>query len=159
MARIIVQNRERYCSRKRLVPWEIGLRTGDVITAVNGRDIATPQELRQAMQRAGTNREITLKVQHGDRQRELRVHLDGRSTGAEDRYALQRLARRMEQLEGSIQEQGDFNRSRQDRYGRGQDMDTESYRDLQEMRRLLHQLDNRLRDIEQNQPYSRSQGR
>lgn len=138
---------------------EAGVRLGDVITAVNGRDVATPQEWRQATQRVGTGREIILDVQRGDRQRVVRVHLDGLSARAGDARAFQQLQRRMEQLEDRIQDQGDFSRNRPDRYGRSQDTDADSVRDLQEMRRLLHHLDNRLRDLEQNQQFSRSQGR
>jgi C-terminal processing protease CtpA/Prc len=138
---------------------EAGLRLGDVITAVNGRDVATPQEWRQATQRVGTGQELVLDVQRGDRPRAIRVHPDDRSARAGELRAFQQLERRMEQVEDRIQDQGDFNRNRLARYGRSQDMDADSFRDLQEMRRLLHQLDNRLRDLEQNQQFSRSQGR
>jgi predicted metalloprotease with PDZ domain len=130
---------------------EAGLRPGDVITAINGRDVTTPQELRQALQQAGSRQEIVLEVQRGDRQREVRVYLDGRAEGAEETRALQRLARRIEQLEDRIQEQADFNRDRQDRYGRWQGSGADQSRDVQEMQRRLQQLDSRLRELEQNQ--------
>jgi C-terminal processing protease CtpA/Prc len=133
---------------------EVGLRPGDVITAVNSRDIATPQELRQAVQRAGTGREITLEVLRGERQREVRFHPDGRSARAEDVYALQRMARRIAQLEDRIQDRDDFSRDRQDRYGRWQG-DAYSSRDIQEMQQQLQRLQDRLRDLEQYQQSGR----
>lgn len=102
---------------------EAGLRRGDVITAVNGRDIATPQDLHQALQRLGSRRDITLDIQRGEQQKEVRARLDGRS----------------------------ISHNSQDRYGRGQGAYSEEFRDIQEMQRRLQRLENRLRDIEQNQ--------
>jgi C-terminal processing protease CtpA/Prc len=133
---------------------EAGLRQGDVITAVNGRDIATPQELRQAVQRVGTGREITLEILRGDRQREIRVRSDSRSAGGEGMGVFQRLARQIEQLEDRIQERANSSRGSQDRYGRFQG-DGQSSRDVQEMQRQIRQLESRLRDIEQQQQSGR----
>jgi C-terminal processing protease CtpA/Prc len=132
---------------------EAGLRRGDVITAVNGRDISSPQELRQAIQRTGTGREVTLEVQRDDRQKEIRVRPEGRSVSGEGMGVLGRLARQIEQLEERIQERAN-NRDRQDRYGRYQG-DAQSSRDIQEMQRQIQRLEERLHEIEQHQQNGR----
>jgi len=137
---------------------EAGLRPGDVITAVNGREVATPQELRQAVRRAGAGQGLTLSVLRGDRHLSLRAHLEGRAAGAEEAYALQRLARRMRQLEERTEDQAESSRERQDRYGRWQGAGAERFGDLQEVQRRLQRLEARLRELEQEQQGGRSQG-
>jgi C-terminal processing protease CtpA/Prc len=133
---------------------EAGLRQGDVIIAVNGRDIATPQDLRQAVQRVGTGREITLEILRGDRQREIHVRSDSRSAGGENRSVLQRLARQIEQLDERIQERAGSSRDDQDRYGRYQG-DTQSSREVQQIQRQIQRLEDRLREIEHQQQNGR----
>lgn len=133
---------------------EAGLRRGDVITAVNGRDISTPQELRQAVQRAGTGREVTLEVLRDDRQKEIRFRPEGRSAGGEGIGVFQRLARQIEQLEERIQERANSSRDRQDRYGRYQG-DAQSSRDVQEIQRQIQRLEERLHEMEQHQQNGR----
>jgi serine protease Do len=53
-----------------------GLERDDVITAVNDQAVATPEELRAAVQKAGADQDVTLKVMRGKETKELKVHLD-----------------------------------------------------------------------------------
>jgi hypothetical protein len=133
---------------------EAGLRRGDVITAINNQNISTPQELRQAVQRTGTGREVTLEILRDDRQKEIRIRPEGRSAGGEGMGVFGRLARQIEQLEERIQGRANSNRDRQDRYGRFQG-EAQSSRDVQELQRQIQRLEDRLHDIEQNQQSSR----
>ncbi|MHB1425614.1 MAG: PDZ domain-containing protein [Gemmataceae bacterium] len=81
---------------------ECGLRRGDIITRVDNRDVSTPQELRQALQRGG--QETTLEVLRGSRSMMLNVRLEGGSRyGARDRR-YERLEERIEQLENRLRE-------------------------------------------------------
>jgi len=48
-----------------------------VIIAVDGQAIKAPGELRAAVQKAGTGKDITLRVQHGADQREVKASLTG----------------------------------------------------------------------------------
>jgi S1-C subfamily serine protease len=79
---------------------EAGLRRGDIITRVDDRNVATTQELRQALQRSG-GREATLQIVRGGRQMELNVRPEERSATA-DRY--QRLHDRIDRLEDRVRE-------------------------------------------------------
>jgi C-terminal processing protease CtpA/Prc len=125
---------------------DAGLRSGDVITAVNGRDITTPEQLYQIVQRAGSDREITLDVLRGDRHRKIRALL---SAGGEDISSLRRLARQIQLMEKRL--------AQQDRYGLGPRVDDEVSRDLQAIQRQIRQMDERLRTIEQDRKKSPSQ--
>lgn len=53
-----------------------GLKTDDVITAVNGKEVADPRQLREAVRQAGVGKEVTLKVARGDKTQELKAKLE-----------------------------------------------------------------------------------
>jgi serine protease Do len=59
-----------------------GLAELDVITAVNDTAINGPQDLRQAVEKAGVGKEVTLKVQRGDKALELKTQLAEESATA-----------------------------------------------------------------------------
>ena len=81
-----------------------GLHRGDIITRVDDRDVSSPQELRQALQRIGAGQEATLEVLRGSRQMILNVRLEGGSrNGARDRR-YDRLEDRIDQLESRLLE-------------------------------------------------------
>jgi serine protease Do len=54
---------------------DAGLRVGDVITAFDGRDVATPARLRWLVASAGVGRRVALRVRRGDGERELQIRL------------------------------------------------------------------------------------
>jgi S1-C subfamily serine protease len=53
-----------------------GLKTGDVITEVNGKRIDNPEDLREAVRRAGVGKELTVKVARGKGTKELHATLE-----------------------------------------------------------------------------------
>ncbi len=53
-----------------------GLKTDDVITAVNGKSVADPRQLREAVHQAGVGKEVTLKVVRGQKTQELKAKLE-----------------------------------------------------------------------------------
>jgi S1-C subfamily serine protease len=88
-----------------------GLRRGDVITGFGDKAIATPQELREAIQQATVGKEVTLKVVRGKDKKEFKVKPDEAPADTfvpqppfGDRGPLQRLERRIEQLEKRVKE-------------------------------------------------------
>jgi C-terminal processing protease CtpA/Prc len=104
---------------------QAGLRPGDVITRVDGKEITNPQQLRQAIQRAGTNKQIKLEVMRGDNERTLTARLTqapadqfgtptlevprygrfgGLLPGADQSQQIQDLQNRIRRLERRIQE-------------------------------------------------------
>jgi S1-C subfamily serine protease len=52
-----------------------GIQELDVITAANDTPIASPQDLRQAVEKAGIGKELTLKVQRGDKAMDVKAQL------------------------------------------------------------------------------------
>jgi C-terminal processing protease CtpA/Prc len=123
---------------------EAGVREGDVITSVNGRDVSSNHELRQVVQNAGAGREVTLRVLRGNQPRELRVHLGARSADAEELHGLRRLAQRVQELEERLQNQ-EGDRDRQDAG------------DGQQIQRRIQRLENRLQELEQQRQNNRQQ--
>jgi predicted metalloprotease with PDZ domain len=103
-----------------------GLRAGDVITEVGDQEISSPQDLRQAVHRAGPGHRLTMEIQRGSRQRQVTARLEsgpvdfgmppgqrsyGRFSDQEEEMApggqtreLRRLERRIQQLERRIRE-------------------------------------------------------
>jgi S1-C subfamily serine protease len=53
-----------------------GLKTEDVITAVNGKAVNDPRQLREAVRQAGVGKEVTLKVVRGQKTQELKAKLE-----------------------------------------------------------------------------------
>lgn len=53
-----------------------GLKTDDVITAVNGKTVNDPAQLSQAIRHAGVGKDVTLKVMRGQETKELKATLD-----------------------------------------------------------------------------------
>jgi S1-C subfamily serine protease len=53
-----------------------GLKEQDLITALDGQRIANPQELREAVQKAGTGKEVALKIERGKETKELHARLE-----------------------------------------------------------------------------------
>jgi S1-C subfamily serine protease len=52
-----------------------GLKTDDIITAVNGQAVANPDELASAIRKIGTGKEVTLKVMRGKESKEIKATL------------------------------------------------------------------------------------
>jgi putative serine protease PepD len=52
-----------------------GIRPGDVITAINGRPVAAPDELIVAIRAQAVGDTVTLTVRRGDDEQEVRVTL------------------------------------------------------------------------------------
>jgi C-terminal processing protease CtpA/Prc len=124
---------------------DAGLMSGDVIAAVNGRGITTPDQLYQVVQRAGPGREITLDVLRGEEKKKFRAVL---SAGGEDILSLRRLARQIEQMEKQLAQKG--------RYGLIPRKDDPISHDLQEIQRQIRELDKHLREIDKNRMKSDS---
>jgi S1-C subfamily serine protease len=53
-----------------------GIKRGDVITAVQGKQIATPEELRAAIQRLKPGDNVSLKIKRGNKDQELTARLE-----------------------------------------------------------------------------------
>lgn len=90
---------------------QAGLREGDVITKVNDEPITNPEDLREAIQNAGPDRDVTIEVLRGRRHRQLTAHLEEGSVEFNQGYGLfpgdpnreiQRLNQRIQQLERRI---------------------------------------------------------
>jgi S1-C subfamily serine protease len=60
-----------------------GLQENDVITRVGDTEVATPEELRAAIQKAHPDQEVTLKVIRGKQEMELKARLQGMSAAEE----------------------------------------------------------------------------
>ena len=130
---------------------DAGLREGDVITRVDGQNIANPRQLRQAVQRAGVGQQINMEVQRGNRQQELTARLEGNPGDADQAQnrGWQRLQHQLQQAESRIREL--------EQYGRWQDDSTEGNRDVQRLERRLQQLENRLREGQRQDQFGRQQ--
>jgi S1-C subfamily serine protease len=61
-----------------------GLRRGDLIVAVAGREVASADDLFEALDRAGPGGTLQLAVVRGDEERSVSVSLTGRSAAAEE---------------------------------------------------------------------------
>jgi S1-C subfamily serine protease len=59
-----------------------GVQELDVITAANDAPITSPQELRQAVEKAGIGKELTLKVQRGDKAMDVKAQIVEESANA-----------------------------------------------------------------------------
>ncbi len=99
-----------------------GLERGDVITSVDGKAIAGPDELRSAIQQAGAGKEVRVTVQRGQQKRDLTVRLEeapvdglefpfpgrvapGRGfPGIFDAGKIQELERKVQELEKRVRE-------------------------------------------------------
>jgi S1-C subfamily serine protease len=58
-----------------------GLAKDDVITALDSQAVTTPEELRAAVQKAGTGKEVTVKFQRGKDAKEVKVKLEEMAFG------------------------------------------------------------------------------
>lgn len=54
-----------------------GIRKGDTILSVNGRDISTPLELKEALNEAGEGGKVILRVKNGAGEKDIPITLDG----------------------------------------------------------------------------------
>src|SRR5262249_12948408 len=54
-----------------------GLQKNDLITHVGNSAVATPEDLRAAIQKARPDQDVTLKVMRGEEQMEMKVRLQG----------------------------------------------------------------------------------
>jgi len=96
-----------------------GLRRGDVITSVNGRDVADPNQLRQVVQDAGAGKTVTIKAERGKESKEFKAELEetpggigfsprnfpplqGNPFGSDDR--IRRMERQIQELEKRVRE-------------------------------------------------------
>jgi S1-C subfamily serine protease len=52
-----------------------GLQSGDVITSVNGKAVADPQQLREAIHKAGVGKDVDLKIARGKETKEMKTKL------------------------------------------------------------------------------------
>jgi C-terminal processing protease CtpA/Prc len=105
---------------------QAGLRRGDVITSVNGKNVSTPQELSQCIRRAGAGQDVSLEVLRGDRQREFTAHLQGGSGQTGQYRQLQALEHRLERLENQLR---DRDQNRDQSRDRDQNRDQSRNRD------------------------------
>jgi S1-C subfamily serine protease len=89
---------------------QAGLRPDDVITAVDGKAVASPADLREWLSEAGADKEVGLTVQHGQETRQVKARLEESPADAftppalDERGALRRLERRLDRLEKRVQE-------------------------------------------------------
>lgn len=97
---------------------QAGLRHGDVIRTIDGKNVREPRELRHQVHNAGAGKEVKLTVQRGDQTREIQakvgeepccdIHLytpkEGTGVGADQSRTIERLERRIERLESRIRE-------------------------------------------------------
>jgi C-terminal processing protease CtpA/Prc len=102
-----------------------GLRNGDVITRVDGRDIMSPDDLRRAIMQMNAGQDVNLDIMRGNNHRKMTAQLE--------------------------QNRGDFAApgAGQRRYGefdQGPGQDT-----IQRLQQRIDQLERRLRALEQNQ--------
>jgi predicted metalloprotease with PDZ domain len=90
-----------------------GLKRDDVITAVDGKPVKTPEELHAAVEKAGAGKSVKLQVVHGREQRSVKAALrDGSFSHfqlpGEDRFpdmeSLFSQGRRLRELERRIDE-------------------------------------------------------
>lgn len=87
-----------------------GLQRGDVVTAVNGKDVANPEELRQAIRAAGAGQELTMKVARGKETREVKAKLEAAGAPSimppmrERSNPLETMDRRINELEKRVQD-------------------------------------------------------
>jgi S1-C subfamily serine protease len=58
-----------------------GLAKDDVITALDNQAVTTPEDLRAAVQKAGTGKEVTVKFQRGKEAKEVKVKLEEMAFG------------------------------------------------------------------------------
>lgn len=83
-----------------------GLQRGDVITIINDRNVAGPDELRNAIRAAGAGKEVILKVARGKETKELKATLQAPSAVPATPLPgpLGTLERRINDLEKRVQE-------------------------------------------------------
>jgi serine protease Do len=100
-----------------------GLRHGDVIRSVNGKEIDSPRDLRERVTKIGPGKEVTLDVQRGDQTKHLHARLEqspvefygtggeegaptdeGRAAPNEENRRVEQLQRRLERLEQRVRE-------------------------------------------------------
>lgn len=92
---------------------QAGLRHGDIIRSLDGKELADPDALRTHVHQAGTGKEVKLQVQRGELTRAVRatltegpcdVHLVLPRGGRGGDETLERLERRIEALEKRLKE-------------------------------------------------------
>jgi serine protease Do len=84
-----------------------GLQAKDVITIINGTAVTKPEELREALAKAGAGTEVTMKVQRGEEAKEFKVKLENSPFGLSKEFSrsLEKdLAKRLEELRKMIRE-------------------------------------------------------
>jgi S1-C subfamily serine protease len=105
-----------------------GIRRGDVITKVDGKAIANPEELRDAVRALRPGQEVTVSIARGGKNQEIKVRpeeasgdlrfglpsppqggfgrpsFEGLPSFGEDRQTIQRLEQRIQELEKRVQE-------------------------------------------------------
>jgi hypothetical protein len=112
---------------------QAGLRRGDVILRINGKDVTDADELRQLVQQAGAGKQVKLEVIRGKNHRQMTA----------------RLEENPEEFGGTEPRPG-----QQPYYGRfpaggqGQPLMDQS-QELQRLNRRIQQLERRIRDLEQ----------
>ena len=121
---------------------EAGLRRGDVITRIDGQEVSSPQELRQAVREAGAGRRVSIRVLRNGQPVQLRARLDVASAGSDQGRDLQRLQRRVEELEGRIREE-----ARQSQAERGDNQSDEA-REYRRLENRVQRLEDRIRERE-----------
>ncbi len=100
-----------------------GLRHGDVITGIDGKEISTQQQLAEAIRRAGPDRQVTLEVQRGEHEKELTARLQ--------------------------EAPADMAIASPASHGEAGAEATETARQVQQLQREVEQLRQRVRDLEQ----------
>jgi S1-C subfamily serine protease len=89
---------------------QAGLQADDVITAVNGKPVTNPTDLREMVSEAGADKDITLSVVRGKETRQVKARLEESPAEVftpptmDERGAIRRLESRLDRLEKRVQE-------------------------------------------------------
>jgi S1-C subfamily serine protease len=89
---------------------QAGLRPDDVITAIDGKPITSPADLREMVSEARADKEITLTVLRGKESSQIKTRLEESPADVfappsfDEKAALRRMERRMDRLEKRVQD-------------------------------------------------------
>jgi len=111
-----------------------GLRHGDVITAVNGKEVENANQLREVINKAGVGKEVRLEVMRGSQKKELTAKLEEAPVDGFSMTPLPGLGENQSGYRGPL----------------GLPLLPERAR-VQQLERRIQQLEERLRELEQNQ--------
>ncbi len=110
-----------------------GLKAADVITGLDGKEMTTPEQLRETIQKAGAGKKVTLNVTRGKESMELKARLEEMAAGPEP--LLPRFPRPEPRFPG-LEVPPVFEESRR----------------VQDLERKVQELEKRLKELEQRLP-------